>query len=210
MRGARNTALIVSHDVVGSHMAGPGIRCWELARVLAPHLNVMLAIPGALPSAPPPGVRPWAYDLAAWDTLAPAVDQATVVVCSGDVLDRFPLLERAAPVLVVDGYDPHTVETLALFAGSPQQEALHRKREEILAGQCRAGDFFICAAERQRDWWLGLLEANGRINVHTYGEDPSLRRLLDIVPFGLPSRPLTHTRRMLKGVWPGIGRQVIG
>jgi hypothetical protein len=25
--------------------------------------------------------------------------------------------------------------------------------------QCRAGDFFICAGERQRDWWLGLLEA---------------------------------------------------
>ena len=25
------------------------------------------------------------------------------------------------------------------------------------------GDFFVCASERQRDYWLGMLAAEGRI-----------------------------------------------
>ncbi|MDQ7029881.1 MAG: hypothetical protein Q9O62_08955 [Ardenticatenia bacterium] len=58
-----------------------------------------------------------------------------------------------------------------------------------LQQQSLLGDFFICASERQRDWWLGLLEASGRINPYTFGEDPSLRRLIDVVPFGLPEGP---------------------
>lgn len=188
-------------------MAGPGIRCWELARALAFHANVVLAVPGTEAVPLPPGVSLCTYDPASWHTLAPVVSQASVLVCAGDTLDGFPQLSDAEPVLVVDGYDPHTIETLALFAGSPEQENRHRKREEILRRQCLAGDFFICASERQRDWWLGLLEASGRINVHTYQEDPSLRRLVDVVPFGLASRPMEHTRQVLKGVWPGIGEQ---
>ncbi len=38
--------LILSHDVVGSQMAGPGIRYYHLARVLARELPVTLAVPG--------------------------------------------------------------------------------------------------------------------------------------------------------------------
>jgi glycosyltransferase involved in cell wall biosynthesis len=116
----------------------------------------------------------------------------------------FPQLMQCGKPLVIDGYDPHPLETLALFAGMPEQAERHLEREQILQMQCHAGDFFICASERQRDWWLGLLEATGRLNVHTYNEDPSLRRLLDVVPFGLPASPPRHTRRVLKGVWPGI------
>ena len=195
--------LIISHDVVGPRMAGPGIRYRELARVLAQHFRVTLAVP-ASPDADTAGPGLYPYTWGEWATLSPAVQAAQVVILSGDVLAVFPALAEAAVPLVVDGYDPHTFETLALFAGSPEQQAQHRIRESMLQLQCRAGDFFLCASERQRDWWLGLLEANGRINVHTYGTDPSLRRLVDVVPFGLPASPLQHSRQVLKGVRPGI------
>jgi glycosyltransferase involved in cell wall biosynthesis len=52
---------------------------------------------------------------------------------------------------------------------------------------------------------LGLLEATGRVNALTYNADPALRRLIDVVPFGLPASPPRHAQRVLKGVWPGIG-----
>lgn len=198
-----NTVLIISHDIVGSLMAGPGIRYWELARVAARQFPVILAAPGPL-DLDAPNVHLWTYDLKDWASLAPAVEQASVILASGDVLDCFPALGDREIPLIVDGYDPHTLETLALFSGSPEQESRHQGRERILQLQCRLGDFFICASERQRDWWLGLLEATGRINVHTYAEDASLRRLVDIVPFGLSSSPVRHTRQVLKGVWPGI------
>jgi len=200
----RTSVLIISHDVVGPRMAGPGIRYWELARVLARPFQVTLAAPGD-PQPPAADVRLCSYEPGRWDSLAPAVEGTEAILLCGDVLAWFPMLERAGIPLIVDGYDPHPLETLELFAGTPEQEHKHRERERILQMQCRVGDFFVCASERQRDWWLGLLEAAGRVNVHTYGEDPSLRRLIDVVPFGLPSSPPRHTRQVLKGVWPGIG-----
>lgn len=198
-----NCILIISHDVIGTHMAGPGIRYRELARVLAQDFRVILAAPSQVDSSAA-GVDFWTYQPGVWDSLAPAVLEATVIVLCGDVLVWFPQLMQCEKPLVIDGYDPHPLETLALFAGMPEQAERHREREWILQMQCLAGDFFICASERQRDWWLGLLEATGRLNVHTYNEDPSLRRLLDVVPFGLPASPPHHTQQVLKGVWPGI------
>ncbi len=195
--------LIISHDVVGPKMAGPGIRYWELARVLARALPVVLAIPNAA-WMPDVGVQVWSYRPDAWESLAPVAEAARTIVLCGDVLAWFPQLMQGKTPLVVDGYDPHPLETLALFAGTPEQAQRHQERERILAMQCRAGDFFICASERQRDWWIGLLEANGRINAQTYQADPALRRLVDVVPFGLPAQPPQHTKPVLKGVAPGI------
>lgn len=201
----RPSVLIVSHDVVDAKMAGPGIRYWELARVLAEQFRVVLGVPSESSLRGSDGIRIWPYEVGQWNSLAPAVAQASSILLSGDVLGWFPRLEDCGIPLIVDGYDPHTLETLALFAGSPEQSQRHRDRGTILRRQCRAGDFFICASARQRDWWLGLLEASGRINAETYGEDTSLRKLVDIVPYGLPSSPPEHTRQVLKGVWPGIG-----
>lgn len=184
-------------------MAGPGIRYWELARVLGRHFRITLAVPRETDLSSG-DVQLWTYEPGQWDSLAPAVEQASVILLCGDTLASFPMLEQVEIPLIVDGYDPHPLETLEMFAGAPDQEQRHRERERILQMQCRAGDFFICASERQRDWWLGLLEAAGRVNVHTHGQDPSLRRLVDIVPFGLPSSPPRHTHQVLKGVWPGI------
>lgn len=198
------SVLIISHDVVGPRMAGPGIRYWELAQVLAQHFQVTLAAPGEI-RLPTTNVHLCPYDPRRWDSLAPAVEGAEAILLCGDVLAWFPTLQEAGIPLIVDGYDPQTLETLAMFAGTHEQEQRHLEREQILQMQCRVGDFFICASERQRDWWLGLLEAAGRINVHTYGQDPSLRHLIDVVPFGLPSSPPRHTRQALKGIWPGIG-----
>ena len=55
--------------------------------------------------------------------------------------------------------------------------------KQILALQ--TGSAFICASERQRDLWLGVLGALGRIDLDRFRSDPSLDRLVGVVPFGL-------------------------
>ena len=65
--------------------------------------------------------------------------------------------------------------------------------------QLDAGDFFICASEAQRDFWIGTLHSRGRINPRTYADDPTLRRLIDVVPFGLPDEPSNMPRRARAG-----------
>lgn len=198
--------LIISHDVAGRRPAGPGIRYRALAGVLARHFEVTLAVPGQadledLPFAICP------YQRGDWKTLIHAAQRAHVILACGDSLVDFPALAHLGIPLIIDGYDPHSLETLALWAEQPVpfQAARHGERLEILRRQCQAGDFFICASERQRDWWLGLLEDQGRVNPHTYRSDPSLRNLIDVVPFGLPSESPTATQPVLRGVWPGIG-----
>lgn len=203
--------LILSHDVVGNQMAGPGIRYYHLARVLARHLPVTLAAPAhrtqeANSALDLPGVTLATYQPHAWETLAPLLGQATVCLLPGDLVARFRQFAEIETALVIDGYDPVISEWLAVYAHQPLDE-LYAPWQHRFAQQSAAyalGDFFICASERQRDWWLGQLEASGRINPATYQADPTLRQLIDVVPYGLPDDPPVATRPLIKGVWHGI------
>ncbi len=76
---------------------------------------------------------------------------------------------------------------------------------ELLNEQLLRADFLLCASDRQRLFYLGQLAALGRINPFTYSDEPDLKRLIAIVPFGLPSTSPEHQQQVLKGVVPGIG-----
>lgn len=200
--------LIVSHDVVGERMAGPGIRYWELARVLAGHCAVTLAVPGqsGLRAA---GFALRTYPPGDWTTVLDLARQADAVLCGGFVLHHTPQLASLNCAVIVDGYDPYPAEVLSQSRRAGQEE--HARYEHYLLEQVRAdctlGDFYLCASERQRYWWLGLLAAHGRLNARTFGADPSLRSLVDVVPYGCPGEALHHERHVLKGIVPGIGRE---
>jgi len=189
--------LVISHDVIGKRMAGPGIRYFQLARVLAPEFRVMLMIPEDSGHESASGIQFVVYASGEDEHLQRAIREARVIVVPAIEAASIPALRRCDSPIVVDGYDPYVVESLHLGAEiSGLQNAL--SQAYLL------GDFFICASERQRLWWLGLLEAHGRINSYTFAEDPSLRRLVDVVPFGLPEEPPRAPHPVIKGVWPGI------
>jgi glycosyltransferase involved in cell wall biosynthesis len=198
MFGSRKYILIISHDVVGDRMAGPGIRYFHLARVLAQEFRVILAVPeGSMVS----GIFPIIIYRSGRDALLEqAIANARVVIIPAVYVAQIPAIWNADSFIVVDGYDPFVAESL--FLGG---DVLALQR--ALTKAYLVGDFFICASERQRDWLLGLLEAHGRINPFTFSEDPSLRKLVDVVPFGLPETPPQATKPVIRGIWPGISRQ---
>ena len=195
----RAPVLIISHEIVGPRMTGPGIRYFHLARVLAREFPVALAVPSgsALGSD---DFSVLSYQSAADPALLDCIRQARAVLVPAVWVSALPALKQSSTPLVVDGYDPFLAETLSLNGDVEAQQI-------ALTEAYLAGDFFLCASERQRDWWLGVLEASGRVNVHTYREDPSLRHLIDLVPFGLPETPPKSTRPAVKGVWAGISTQ---
>src|SRR4051794_27654718 len=166
--------LVVSNEPLGEAMAGPAIRATELARVL----------------------REASHDVQLRDTSDRAevrrlAGESEVVVVQGWVLERIPALAGGEARLVVDLYDPFALELLTLIESEPaeRRRAAQANALRALHDQLRAGDLFLCASERQRDYWLGWLEALGRVNPHTHGGDPDLRHLIDVVPFGVPSEP---------------------
>ncbi|HLI28668.1 MAG TPA: glycosyltransferase [Chloroflexota bacterium] len=198
-------ALLVAGDPVGARMAGPGVRCWELARALARQgIPLVLAVPNTDPPAGE-GFRVVSYAERP-ERLVSLARRARALIVQGFLLHKAPALATLDVPLVVDLYDPFILENLHLFARDrlPLREALHREHLAVLNAQLRAGDFFLCASERQRDFWLGMLVANHRLNPRTYDADPTLRRLIDVVPFGLPAEPPQAPRAVLKGVLPGV------
>lgn len=104
------------------------------------------------------------------------------------------------------GYDLIHLEILAQDYLLQQNSKAYDLVLDFILHQLQYGDFFICASERQRDFWLGMLNAVKRINPLTYEQDATLRNLIDTVPFGVPAQAPVLTKRVLKGVYPEIHR----
>lgn len=196
--------LIVSDDTINQLMGGVGVRNWELACALAAQNEVVLAIPN--PSdLKPEGLHLVSYDREAGD-LRPLAEEADVIILHGFVMHFHPYLKEMGKPLAVDLYVPSLLEGLVWHDRDdwdrwiPSYEEYLRVQTELL----RAGDFFFCANEKQRDYWLGWLHAQKRINPHTYRQDPTLHKLIDVVPFGLPAEPPDQSMPTVKGVHPGI------
>jgi GT2 family glycosyltransferase len=202
----RRRILIITGDPIGERMAGPAIRAWNIATLLAKEHDVRLVSMTKAESQDQPfelGVishhRPSSVEAhEAW---------ADIIIVQGHALGLFPALEVSSKVLVVDIYDPLHLEQLE--QGRGKRLELWNKQiadaTEVLNHQLRLGDFFLCASERQRHFWLGQLAALGRVNAFTYTRDNDLDSLIAVAPFGISSTRPRSTRPVLRGVVPGIG-----
>ncbi len=187
-------------------MAGPAIRAWEFARLLSRHCRVTMAIAPCIEPADS-SARP-DFDVTIRicrdaSELRRLAAESDVIIVLGAMFLTYPFLADVGTPLVVDFYDPFLLASLALGA-TDQSEVHEQYRRAHLLGM-RSADFMMCASETQRDYWLGMASAVGRVNPLTHRDDPRLERLLAVVPFGLPAVAPTHTRAVLKGVYPGIG-----
>lgn len=200
-----NRVLVISDDAVGSKMAGPAVRDWEYARVLSRHCRVTLAAPNES------DLTPSDFDLRRYDSseaLQAMAGESDVVITSGYALRRFAFLKSLPAPLVLSVTHSFVLENIQHFIseGKSRQAQWQEYKDAaaVLNEQLAAGDYFVCNTERQRDYWIGMLAALGRVNPATYADAPSLRRLVDVVPFGVPDEPPVHRRPVLKGVYPGI------
>ncbi len=202
--------LVVTPDVLLPRMAGPAMRAWQIAEHLARDHEVKL-----LTTSPRCQLTSDRFHVssAGRSVITEAEAWCDVMVLQGYVTTQQPVLEKSSKITVFDVYDPLHLETLAFASGISPDVRLENVQLSIttLNHQLARADFLICASERQRDFYLGQLAALGRLNVTTYDHDPSLRQLIDVVPFGLPDNDPQHSRHVLRGVVPGIddGDQLI-
>lgn len=201
----RPRLLIISHELAHRQMAGAAIRVWEMARALANDCDVTLAFPHPS-SISADTFTTVVYRLDNWDTLRPLIEAAEVILFSSFLYVYFRELQAIEKPVIIDGYDPFVLEMLMLRSDDDPDasQRLHEAELKALRTGLTCGDFFICASERQRGWWLGALEAVGRLNAYTVRDDPTLRRLVEVAPFGVSSAPRNATRRILRGVMDGI------
>jgi GT2 family glycosyltransferase/glycosyltransferase involved in cell wall biosynthesis len=208
--GARRRILVLTGDAIAERMAGPAIRAWNMADVLSAEHEVRLVTVN--PHCVPPQA-PFAVARAARSEIGGHVDWADVVVLQGHTLELAPALKKRAStkIVVCDMYDPMHLELLEQ-GRDLSDSATDEQREldllgvtKVLNNQLLRGDFFLCASERQRHFWLGHLAALGRITPAVYDTDPTVRKLLAVAPFGLPGKPPHRTTSPIRGGIPGIG-----
>ncbi|ACL25621.1 glycosyltransferase family 4 protein [Chloroflexus aggregans] len=203
-----STLLIIAHDVIGRRMAGPGIRMWELARVLAHTLPVTLIAPRPIDLPPTAGVTYGHYRWGEAASLAPYLATASIALINGFVAAAHPEVLTYAGRLIIDLYDPVAFENLELFRRHPMTERRHIAERDValLRDLLRRGDHFLCATERQRDLYIGGLLALGRLTPDLIDTDPLLRRLIDVVPFGVSDDPPQASGQpALRGVLDDLG-----
>jgi len=164
-------ALLVCPEPLGHKQpAGIGIRFLEMARVLRAdgHQVTLLSPDGG-------AITP--------ERLREATAANDVAVVQGHIANE--LFAHGHPIpTVVDLYDPFIIENLHYFA-SRGAEVFHHDHATLEQSLLR-GDFFLCASDAQRLFYLGALLAVGRLNPVAFEADPHLDSLISVAPFGVP------------------------
>ncbi|MDO4242241.1 MAG: glycosyltransferase family 4 protein [Actinomyces sp.] len=196
--------IVVTLDTIRERMAGPAIRAWEISAHLADRGHPVRLLTFAVCERAGEGFTAAHVDVSGFRAEVEACD---VVIIQGYIAATFPWLQEVEQCVVIDLYDPFHLESLEVEKYQPAEQrhaALARALSE-LGAQVSRGDFFVCASDKQRDLWLGHLAASGRVNPVTYDADPSLRSLIDVVPFGTSDLSAAQTRHPIKGAIEGIG-----
>ena len=194
-RHRRPHLLIVSPEGIddspgGSYQARLGVFCLEMARSMQPSLDVTLAVPShcRLPEIEKvPGLHYVHYSEERVGSLQILIENSDSALLFSTTAAKMPVLEYTQTRLVIALYDsnqePQGKPSDPEYSRQPGSHANMDAARHAL----RVGDFFICHHENQRDFWLGALAANGRINPFTTGQDASLRQLIDVVSLNVPS-----------------------
>ncbi|MBA8826933.1 GT2 family glycosyltransferase/glycosyltransferase involved in cell wall biosynthesis [Saccharopolyspora lacisalsi] len=204
--GRSRRVAVITGDAITERMAGPAIRAWHTADVLAREHEVRLISVNSRVSVtdsafPVFQTRP--------RDLTTHVEWADIVILQGHVLEMVPGLKHldSTKVVICDVYDPMHLELLEQGRDTDDERRAKDLQgvTRILNTQLRRGDFFLCASERQRHFWLGHLASLGRLTPSVYDDDPTVRSLMSVVPFGLSSVPPRRTGPAIRAAETGIG-----
>jgi len=186
---------IISDDVVGEKMAGPGIRAWEMARCLSEKFTVILAIPDySYKSDKSRFFDNLPFEVFRYSVGNPTLihalgERSRILLVQGYVLSKFPALKKLNAHLIVDLYVPFVLENLFVHKWKvpnlKDREFIHLNDLRVFNDQLLYGDHFLCANSRQKDLFVGSLLALNRINPRTVDSNLSLDGLISIVPFGI-------------------------
>jgi GT2 family glycosyltransferase/glycosyltransferase involved in cell wall biosynthesis len=198
----RKRVLVVTGEPLSENLAGPAIRALEISKFLVQDFDVLLATTKGN-SLKHETVSTISTRHRKLNLL---VDWADIVIFQGLLISENPWLADTEKILIADVYDPFHLEILEQRKQQGINDRLKGSRDttDALNRQLRRADYFICASERQRSLWLGQLAAEGRVNPYTYDASSDLRRLIDVVPFGVSSKSPEKKSDPIRKLFPQI------
>jgi glycosyltransferase involved in cell wall biosynthesis len=184
--------LVVVHGTVGTHVTGPEIRGWEIARALAARHEVTVAVHD--PPAPErDGHRLVPFTRGRLSREARDHDAVVAPILPPYL---FTALRGASTITVSDQYDPVHLE-LSVSTDQPGVARVLGSQRLVRRVQLRFADVIACAAERQRAMLLEELDA--------IPERRAAPPAIVTVPFGLADPPEPSRAGALRARFPQIG-----
>lgn len=175
--------LVVCNEMPEPGAAGGADRCWTLAEALSANHDVILALPELS------GLSHGSFAVVYYNSrnIAMVARDSDVVISDAPALAHHQQLLNAGKPVAVDLASvvlPQTGGTVidtedGALTVEPSTDG--GRIATGLADSLTAADFFICASEHERRYWLQTLEKAGRVNEHTLDGDSGLRRLIEVV-----------------------------
>ena len=181
----RRIVLVCPEPLGHRQPAGVGVRFLEIARTLSidGHQITILSPDGG-------GAEGCRAERLTPESIGRETARADVAIVQGHAANDFFAHGEQVPT-VVDLYDPFIVENLHYYRERGAEVFTHD--HATLVNSLIHGDFFLCASQAQRLFYLGAMLATGRLNPAAFDSDPALVSLIAVAPFGV-QEPMDHAQ----------------
>lgn len=198
--------LIVSNQTIKAKMAGPAIRYFNIYNSFKNLYNCKLMSPRYKDINNDKNI----IKLNIWSFIKEL--KSSDIIVSQPSRFKYLLLSRLFnKKIVIDLYDPMDIENLEMYKESNN----FKTRMKLMYTHLRLkfsimiGDYFLCANEIQRDYWIGYLCGLERVNKKNYEINDKLENLIGYMPYGINASVPTKSNNVLRGVVKGINKDDI-
>ncbi len=210
MPKSKRKVAIFGHEPVTGKLGGLGIRQLEIARTLAKQFEVRLMTAyepeGHLEKFPIKKIR--YQDIGSvkqhikWADIVFASQPAYFVTQLTTEMKK-PLALDLCPITYFE-----EIERLQSSGKTEPEKYLHlAELTSYTLRQIAAADFFICASDRERDYYIGILTIVGKLLPDNYKNNRTFENIISVAPYGLPKRKPRTGKNLLKGKLPGIEKK---
>jgi len=204
--------LLLSDDIIGKNMAGPGIRVWEMACSFSREkdFEVGIACPdfSQIDIKDYPELNIFKYSLQKEDELIDFASQFDIFILTGYILLKFPRLINLNKFIIADLYIPFILENLFVYDLKKfkleDRQLIHNRDLRVLMNLLLNSHHFLCANEKQKDFYTGMLTAINKINPYLLKFDKELSKIFTLIPYGIRQEKRGKDAKVLRGVIPGI------
>lgn len=207
MSATKKRIALITYDKIGTKMAGPGIRYFELSKELAKYFEVTLFSPYES------DIKNSNFKIELMNSGKPGLG------LSGKIKDFDVVLSQNLPPYllskmrqlgiryIADLYDPVLIEVLEYTKDdNPRlRNATYNFNFYTTALQLGSANHILCASQTQLNFYAGMLSGRKILTPTFYDQAPDLLKFATIAPFGLRSElPKATERDEIYKKFPGI------
>lgn len=189
MKNSKKRIALITFDKIGTKMAGPGIRYFELSKELSKKYDLTLFSPYES------DVTSQDFKIELMNSNKPGLGLSTKIkkfdVVLAQNLPPFLLsqIRKLGINYIADLYDPILIEVLEYTRDDKPalRQNTYNYNFYTVALQLSCANHLLCASQKQFDYYGGILSGRKILGPDFYDQSKNLEKFITVAPFGLRS-----------------------